>query len=69
MKKFLYTFALLGTLYSCKTTEVQPEPKQPVVATLDLVNVEDDKVKVSVNPDRLTAEEIEFNIPKTVPGT
>ncbi|HSP11133.1 MAG TPA: hypothetical protein VLO29_01295, partial [Salegentibacter sp.] len=47
----------------------QPEPKQPVVATLDLVNVEDDKVKVSVNPDRLTAEEIEFNIPKTVPGT
>ncbi|MDR9457424.1 MAG: peptidase M61 [Salegentibacter sp.] len=69
MKKILYTFALLGTLISCKTTQVQPEPKQPIIASLDLVNVDDDKVKVSVDPDRLTGEEIRFYIPKTVPGT
>ena len=69
MKKILYTFALLGTLISCKTTQIEPEAKQPIIASLDLVNVKDDKVKVSVDPDRLTGEEIKFYIPKTVPGT
>ncbi|MGY5851036.1 M61 family metallopeptidase [Salegentibacter sp. F14] len=69
MKKILYTLALLGSLYSCKTTTIQPEPKQPIIASLDLVNVNEDKVKVSIDPDRLTGEEIRFYIPKTVPGT
>ena len=69
MKKILYTFALLGTLISCKTTQIEPEAKKPVIVSLDLVNVEDDKVKVSIDPHRLTGEEIRFFIPKTVPGT
>lgn len=69
MKKFLFTLALLGTLYSCKTTQLQPEAKQPILASLDLVNIEDDKVKVSVNPERLTGEEISFYLPKIIPGT
>lgn len=69
MKKILYTLALVGSLYSCKTTTIQPEPKQPIVASLDLVNVNEDKVKVNIDPDRLTGEEIRFYIPKTVPGT
>ncbi len=68
MKKAIYTLALVGALYSCKTTQTQKEA-QPVIASIDLVNVEDDKVSVSVDPDRFTTENTTFYIPKTVPGT
>lgn len=36
---------------------------------MDLVNVEDDKVKVTVDPGRFTTSQTTFYIPKTVPGT
>ena len=68
MKKAIYTLALVGALYSCKTTQTQKE-EQPVIASIDLVNVEEDKVSVSVDPDRFTTENTTFYIPKTVPGT
>ncbi len=38
-------------------------------ASIDLVNVKDDKVKVKVNVSTLTLDSIEFQIPKVVPGT
>ncbi|WBL21183.1 M61 family metallopeptidase [Zunongwangia sp. HRR-M8] len=69
MKKILYTAALLASLYSCKTTQNLSSKDQPVIAKLDLVNVEDDKVKVTIDPAKITTEEISFFIPKTVPGT
>ena len=68
MKKAIYTLALVGALYSCKTTPTQKE-EQPVIASIDLVNVEEDKVSVSIDPDRFTTENTTFYIPKTVPGT
>lgn len=68
MKKAIYTLALVGALYSCKTTQTQKE-EQPVIASIDLVNVEEDKVSVSIDPDRFTTENTTFYIPKTVPGT
>lgn len=43
-------------------------PEQ-VVVNIDLVNIEDDRVKVEVDPGKLSGEKINFNIPKTVPGT
>jgi len=68
MKKVLYTLAFIGALYSCKTTQTSKE-NQPVVASIDLVNVENDKVSVILDPDRFTTEATTFYIPKTVPGT
>ncbi|HKL34907.1 MAG TPA: hypothetical protein VJ899_01310 [Salegentibacter sp.] len=68
MKKAIYTLALVGALYSCKTTKTQKEA-QPVIASIDLVNVEEDKVSVNIDPDKFTTENTTFYIPKTVPGT
>jgi predicted metalloprotease with PDZ domain len=68
MKKAIYTLAFLGALYSCKTTQTS-EKNQPVIASIDLVNVEEDKVPVTIDPDRFTTKNTTFYIPKTVPGT
>jgi predicted metalloprotease with PDZ domain len=68
MKKLLYAMALSFAIYGCKTTQTNQED-QPVIASLDLVNVQEDKVQVTVDPDRFTTEQTIFNIPKTVPGT
>lgn len=69
MRKHLTILAALGLLAGCKSVPTTPAGEQPVVAAIDLVNVQDDKVKVSVNPDRFTTDATTFYIPKTVPGT
>lgn len=40
-----------------------------VKASLDLVNVTDDRVRVVITPPAVTSDKITFYIPKTVPGT
>lgn len=69
MKKILYVLALSAITYGCKTPKVPSAAVQPIVATLDLVNVKDDKVMVTVDPGEINTETIVFFIPKTVPGT
>ncbi|SOC80249.1 Predicted metalloprotease, contains C-terminal PDZ domain [Salinimicrobium sediminis] len=69
MKKIIYVLALTATILGCKTAQTPVSEKQPIIATLDLVNVQDDKVMVTVDPADITSEEIIFYIPKTVPGT
>ena len=68
MRKLIYTLVFASALYSCKTSQTS-EKSQPIIASIDLVNVEDDKVSVSLDPDRFTTETTTFYIPKTVPGT
>ena len=68
MKKIIYAVAAIATLVGCKSTQ-QNTNSDLVVANLDLVNVDDDKVIVSVDPGKFTTEETTFYIPKTVPGT
>lgn len=41
----------------------------PIISTIDLVNVIDDRVLVELNPGAFTSETVVFRIPKTVPGT
>ena len=69
MKKPLIILAAFGLLTGCKSVPTAPSGEQPVVAEIDLVNVQDDKVQVTVNPDRFTTDATTFYIPKTVPGT
>ena len=70
MKKIIYLFILGISVYSCKTSQQGTQiQKQPIVATLDLVNVQDDKIMVTVDPGDIKTETIVFFIPKTVPGT
>ncbi|APG59310.1 peptidase M61 [Christiangramia salexigens] len=68
MKKLIIGIAAISLLFSCKTQNVAT-PKQPIVASINLVDVEDDKVWVTVDPDRFSSEITTFYIPKTVPGT
>jgi len=68
MKKLVYSLAIASLLISCKsaqTTNVTPE----VSVNIDLNNIKDDKVMVTVLPTASTEDVITFNIPKTVPGT
>ncbi|MGS0525142.1 M61 family metallopeptidase [Zobellia nedashkovskayae] len=64
----LLAFAIL--IASCGATKTAlTADKTPVLATLDLKNVVDDKVSVTVDPGAFTTDEVSFYIPKTVPGT
>ena len=70
MKKLIYSLALLISLLSCKATQIQESLRpDPVVVNLNLVNVDNDKVKITVDPGKFNQNQITFHIPKTVPGT
>lgn len=69
MKKMIYTAALAFALFSCKSTAVKTAENDTIVTNIDLVDVQDDKVMVSVDPGKIDKETIVFYIPKTVPGT
>lgn len=68
MKKLILGISMASILFACKTPNL-PQEDQPIVATINLVDVKDDKVWVSVDPDKFTTESTTFYIPKTVPGT
>ncbi len=70
MKKIIYTLALAVTLWSCKTGSTSGDAKSKTVdVNINLVDVKDDKVLVTVTPPTIKTDEIIYSIPKTVPGT
>lgn len=70
MKKIILGVATATILFACKTQNVtETQPEQPTIASINLVDVENDKVWVTVDPDRFTEDSTTFYIPKTVPGT
>jgi hypothetical protein len=52
-------------IFSCSTSNQTNE----VNATIDLINVTNDKVKVVVKPAAFDASTITFQVPKIIPGT
>ena len=70
MRKIIYSIAVLSIMSACKTQQVvEPGDDKQVVVSLDLINVENDKVMVTVDPGKFTDNNTTFYIPKTVPGT
>ncbi|NAS10390.1 M61 family metallopeptidase [Poritiphilus flavus] len=70
MRNFACALSVLLLLYGCGATQnLVTVEKMPISATLDLVNVVDDKVMVTIDPGAFTSDQISFYIPKTVPGT
>ncbi len=70
MKNFLVLFLFGIMSYSCGSSKtLMKAGKAPVSTTIDLVNVVDDKVMVSLDPGAFTKDQVSFFIPKTVPGT
>ncbi|MDO6471439.1 peptidase M61 [Maribacter sp. 1_MG-2023] len=70
MKKNVLIIAFALILNACGTSKaLLSVENSPVVTSIDLVNVVDDKVQVSINPGAFTSSTVVFRIPKTVPGT
>jgi len=71
MKKLFVTFGIAALVWSCgtKTTVNDLAVSNPINTTLDLTNVTDDKVPVTINPGRFTTETVTYRIPKVVQGT
>jgi predicted metalloprotease with PDZ domain len=69
MKKIILSLAMVSFLWSCTSTQNVTSTKNEVDVTIDLVNVKDDKVMVTIATPTFTTETTSFHIPKTVPGT
>ncbi|KOS06302.1 peptidase M61 [Flavobacterium akiainvivens] len=65
MKKFICTLALALSMASF----AHANKGNDVKVAIDLVNVKDDKVMVTVTPQPFKTDNVTFFIPKTVPGT
>lgn len=67
MKKIWISLSILTLLFGCKPT--QQADQGFVLAHLDLVNIENDRVKVEIDPGKINQDTLRFYIPKIVPGT
>ncbi len=70
MKKVVLYILIIGLVYACGTSKRLITIKNvPIIASLDLINIKNDKVEVSINPGAFVANNVSFKIPMTVPGT
>ncbi|MEM9648572.1 MAG: peptidase M61 [Bacteroidota bacterium] len=70
-KKYLSLMILLGLAVSCKTKNISNDlaSQNPIRAQLDLVNLDDDKVEVSIDPGRFVRDTVVYRLPRVVQGT
>jgi predicted metalloprotease with PDZ domain len=71
MKRILFVFAFASVLWSCKTTSssVKAIPKQEIAVNINLTEVKEDKVMVTVSAPKISTDEVTYSLPKMVPGT
>jgi predicted metalloprotease with PDZ domain len=71
MKKSIIPIAIAAFLWSSNTLNAQKKEtsKQYVKVGIDLIDVKDDKVLVTVKAPKTKSEKITYSIPKIVPGT
>lgn len=71
MKKILFAFAFTTVLGSCKTASYSTtsSAKEEIQVNINLNDIQDDKVLVTVKSPKIKTEEVIYYIPKTVPGT
>jgi predicted metalloprotease with PDZ domain len=69
MKKLLLCFLFALSAFSYPASAQKTAPTKEVKATIDLNQVQNDKVKVTIIPPSFSSNEVVFHLPKTVPGT
>lgn len=71
MKKIIYAFAFASVLWSCKTSSslTASSVKEDIQVNINLNEIKDDKVFVTIKSPKIKADEITYHIPKMVPGT
>ena len=71
MKRIIFALAFASVLWSCKTTSVATTAsiKEEVQVAINLNEIKDDKVLVTVSSPKIGTDEVTYSIPKIVPGT
>ncbi|WP_396170560.1 peptidase M61 [Flavobacterium sp.] len=70
MRKIILGIALATLFFSYQPNAMaQSKKKQQVAVTIDLNNVKDDKVQVTISAPTITTNEIVYHLPKSIPGT
>lgn len=67
MKKIVFALGILAMVTSCKS--VSKSENNLVVVDVFLNEIENDRVKVSINPGSIQVDSLKFYLPKIVPGT
>ena len=57
------------SLFVAATVAGQTSANEPIGVAIDLVNVKDDKVSVTVKAPKINSDKITYHIPKIIPGT
>lgn len=71
MKKSIIALALVAFLWNSNAVNAQKKaiPSQDIKVGIDLIDVKDDKIKVTVQAPKISVDKITYSIPKIVPGT
>ena len=70
MKKIILLLVSAGLLFTgSAVAQKTKELRKQVGVNLDLIDVKDDKVKVTVTAPSLSESEIVYHLPKIIPGT
>lgn len=70
MTKLLFTLTITFVLFSCKTSNVDNKNSlQEIQVSINLKQIKDDKVMVTMEIPPISSNEVNFNIPKMIPGT
>ena len=71
MKKIVLALTFATVLWSCKTANITTaiSPKKEVQVSINLVEIKNDKILVTVNPPTILTDKITYHLPKMVPGT
>jgi predicted metalloprotease with PDZ domain len=71
MKKIFLAIAFATVLLSCKTANITSviSSKNEVQVSINLAEIKNDKVLVTVNPPTILTDKITYHLPKMVPGT
>lgn len=71
MKKIFLAIVFATVLWSCKTPNITAaiSQKNEVQVSINLSEIKNDKVLVTVNPPSILTDKITYHLPKMVPGT
>ena len=71
MKKIIFAFVFASVLWSCKTSSslASSSVKEDIRVNINLNEIKDDKVLVTIKSPKIKTDEVTFQIPKMVPGT
>lgn len=73
MKKIVLALVYATVLWSCKTpyapTSVSQKLNEKIEVNINLIDIKNDKVLVSINAPSISTDTITYRLPKMVPGT